>query len=205
MDDLQLTEEFEQLKDFRDTLRKLTEQPEALDDFEFEKQKLLCDAERLWPKIEYHCKQFGIPLERDNIEEIEEQDAKTYAQMIHDPNLPRPEYRQPPKELITLDLVKSVIDTLEKSGKQPTTLHDVLPSLRSKYESSYISRSDKIKEIIAKVLVHLEPQASYKKPAEKEEDATPDKHRGIRAWVWLKELYGLTIERLFKAYLDKYG
>ncbi len=40
---------------------------------------------------------------------------------------------------------------------------------------------------------------------ETEQDTTPDKHRGIRAWVWLKELYGLTTERVTKAWLDKYG
>lgn len=40
-----------------------------------------------------------------------------------------------------------------------------------------------------------------------ERNATPTKRRGI--WMWIKglaiELYGLTIERITKAYLDKYG
>ena len=45
------------------------------------------------------------------------------------------------------------------------------------------------------------------KPAETERDTAPTKRRGV--WTWVKvlgrELYGLTIERITKAYLDKYG
>ncbi len=54
---------------------------------------------------------------------------------------------------------------------------------------------------------------SGKKPAEIERDITPAKRWWIRGWLWIrawfkglgKELYGLTIERITKAYLDKYG
>ena len=46
-----------------------------------------------------------------------------------------------------------------------------------------------------------------KEPAEAEQNIAPAKRRGIRAWFkgLAKELYGLTIERVTKAYLDKYG
>ncbi|MGD1042160.1 MAG: hypothetical protein ABR913_03740 [Sedimentisphaerales bacterium] len=40
-------------------------------------------------------------------------------------------------------------------------------------------------------------------PAETKQNVTPAKHWKITAWA--KELYGMTIERITKAYLDKYG
>jgi hypothetical protein len=43
------------------------------------------------------------------------------------------------------------------------------------------------------------------KPIETEPDTIPGKRGVIKAWVGLKELYGLTIERVVKAWLDKYG
>ena len=46
-----------------------------------------------------------------------------------------------------------------------------------------------------------------KKPAEIKQDIAPAKRRGARKWIKRlgRELYGLTIERITKAYLDKYG
>jgi len=41
------------------------------------------------------------------------------------------------------------------------------------------------------------------KPEETKQNVTPAKHWKIIAWA--KELYGMTIERITKAYLDKYG
>lgn len=64
------------------------------------------------------------------------------------------------------------------------------------------------------ILAHLEVYLHSKKettqktePAETGRDITTDKRRGIKAWFKgsAKELYGLTIERITKAYLDKYG
>ncbi len=45
------------------------------------------------------------------------------------------------------------------------------------------------------------------KRAETEQDTTPAKRRGIwnRVRGFFRELYGLTIERITKAFLDKYG
>jgi len=46
-----------------------------------------------------------------------------------------------------------------------------------------------------------------KKPAKPEQNTTPAKRWGIIIWCkgLVRELYGLTIERITKAYLDKYG
>jgi len=49
--------------------------------------------------------------------------------------------------------------------------------------------------------------SANKKPAEKEPEIPPTKWR--RIWTWVKgmprEIYGITIERITKAWLDKYG
>ena len=61
-------------------------------------------------------------------------------------------------------------------------------------------------EILAHLEVYLHSQKA-ENPAEPEQNIAPTKRRGIRARLkgLAKELYGLTIERVTKAYLDKYG
>jgi len=53
----------------------------------------------------------------------------------------------------------------------------------------------------------LEADLATTKQVETKQNATPTKHWKIIAWFkgLSKELYGLTIERITKAYLDKYG
>jgi len=55
--------------------------------------------------------------------------------------------------------------------------------------------------------VRQDVQLVKKEPAEPEQKTTPAKRRGIIIWCkgLVRELYGLTIERITKAYLDKYG
>ena len=87
-------------------------------------------------------------------------------------------------------------------------------AIKTKRERIYGRRMDRIKKILAKVLAHLEycgeiieTKSSPKPPAETKNDITPAKRRGVLTWVkgLVRELYGLTIERITKAYLDKYG
>ncbi len=62
--------------------------------------------------------------------------------------------------------------------------------------------------IHSEALLYVETKAKQtegEQPTETGQDTTPAKRKGIRALVWLKELYGLTIERVIKACLDKYG
>jgi len=60
-----------------------------------------------------------------------------------------------------------------------------------------------LKEISQAARTDLTP----KKPAEADQKATPAKRGKIITWIkgLAKEFYGLTIERITKAYLDKYG
>ncbi len=68
--------------------------------------------------------------------------------------------------------------------------------------NSYEDRTANIKNALENVKTDL-PE----KPAETGQKPTPAKRLGIRACLkgLPKELYGLTIERITKAYLDKYG
>ncbi len=179
-------EEFEQFKAFYETFKKLTEQPEKVADFEYEKQKLLCNVEKIWPRIEELCKQFDISPEREMTEENRMQAARSFARrMSGETDLPKPESRPTRKELITLALVKSEIDCcpkpghLEENGLFPKNL--AAPFIAKIKLPTHIQRRNKIKQILAAVLARLSEyfgeeigsQASPEKPAGTEQDITP--------------------------------
>jgi len=192
-------EEFERIKAFYKTFKKLTEQPEEIDDFEYEKQKLLCNVEKLWPLIEKFCKQFNISLKREKVKEDRTQAAFRYAHaMSGKADSPEPKSQPQKKELIALDLIKSEIHSCQKpgdsveSGLFPKNLAS--PYIAKIKLSMHIHRRDKIRQILASVLARLcvyfdeeiETPSSPQKPAETGRNTTPT--IGWRLWSCVKRI-----------------
>jgi len=195
-------EEFERLKAFYETFKKLTKQPGKVADFEFEKQKLLCNVEKLWPLIEKLCKQFDISLEREKIEEVREQAFRGFARgMSGKTDPPELKFQPQKKELITLALVKSEICSCPKPGdsdESPIYPENLAAQSIAKIKlPMHIQRRDKITQILAAVLARLsgyfdeeiETQSSSQKPAETEQKTALAKH-----W-WIPTCLGKIIEK----------
>ena len=176
---IRIEAEFEQFKAFYKTFKKLTEQPEKIADFEHEKQKLLCNVEKLWPRIEELCKQFDISLERVKMEEAREQAARRFAWgMSGKTDSPEPKFQLPGKELITLAIVKNEIDSCSNpgdSGESGLFPKNLATQFIGKIKlPMYIQRRNTIKKILAAVLAHLsehfseeiETKSSPEQPAE---------------------------------------
>jgi hypothetical protein len=206
--------EFQRIKDFYKTFKNLTEHPETVDDFEYEKQKLLCNIEKLWSLIEELCKQFKISLEHKKKKEDRTQAARRYARAMSgksDSSEPKSKPRK--KELISLDLIKSEIHSCQKPSDYVESC--LLPkNLASPYIakiklSMHIHRRDKIKQILNALLARLcvyfdekiETPSSPQKPAEIVRNNASSKGSRIGAWLW--KLYAKSLKVIVDAFLER--
>lgn len=112
-------------------------------------------------------------------------------------------------KLQSLEVPKSAESTLKacedylKRAEARNAVHVAKIELCQSAEIQSKALAKKLRHIAKMARKDLTPE----KPAETEQNTTPAKRRGIIIWCkgLVRELYGLTIERITKAYLDKYG
>jgi len=101
-------------------------------------------------------------------------------------------------------LVISAIENKKLDSKKYRDLQNTRDSIFNQWCFILRAEADSSAEKSKQLEKELsEADLASTKPVEIKQNATPAKHWKIIAWA--KELYGLTIERITKAYLDKYG
>ena len=140
-----LVEEYEKLANLHAALTEFMDTPADIRDvdYNFKRQKLIYEMDKLWPNFERICKNLGISLEYNSSVKLQERTEANFAEAFAET---RHTSECDATSKVTLDRTKSVISDWSKSGKPIINI----------FCQSNAEYMQKLKQVFDDVLVRLQ-------------------------------------------------